>query len=209
MKSETGRDDQKKRSFIEQARRTQIIAAAIETIAEFGYASASLARIAERVGISKGVISYHFAGKEELMDQVVEQVYFAIVEEVTPRVSAADGPRETLREHILAVGDYMLAHRSQLMALAEIQTGARTSEGRPRYGIPASEPLFEALELYFINGQETGVFRHFDRRVMSVTLQSAVDGALGYWVVYPEHDLAAHMEELAETMDRAVLADPA
>lgn len=196
------------RSFIEQARRAQIIAAAIETIAEHGYANASLARIAKHAGISKGVISYHFAGKEELIEQVVTQVFSAIVEEVAPRVIAAPGPREALREHIIAVGEYVLAHRTQLMALSEIINGARSTEGKPLYGISSSEGLYEALELYFARGQDSGVFRHFDRRVMAVTLQSAIDGAFGYWVVHPEHDLAAHMTELADHFDRAVVADP-
>ena len=50
-------------SFIEKARRTQIIECAIETIAEVGYAQASLGQIAKRAQISKGVISYHFANK--------------------------------------------------------------------------------------------------------------------------------------------------
>ena len=54
---------QKDRTFTETARRAQIVAAAIDTIAELGYGQASMARIAERVGITKGVIAYHFDGK--------------------------------------------------------------------------------------------------------------------------------------------------
>ena len=38
------------RTFIETARRAQIVVAAIDTIADFGYAGASFARIAERWG---------------------------------------------------------------------------------------------------------------------------------------------------------------
>jgi hypothetical protein len=39
------------RSFTAQARRAQIVRAAIETIAELGYGQASFARIAERAGL--------------------------------------------------------------------------------------------------------------------------------------------------------------
>ncbi|MFD6455458.1 TetR family transcriptional regulator, partial [Nocardia sp. NPDC060220] len=46
--------DGQHRSFIEEARRRQIIAATVEVVSELGYANASLARIAERAGISKG-----------------------------------------------------------------------------------------------------------------------------------------------------------
>ena len=54
--------------------RAQIVAAAIDTVAEDGYANASLARIAVRLGISKGVISYHFAGKDDLIAEIISQV---------------------------------------------------------------------------------------------------------------------------------------
>lgn len=60
-------------TFPSAARRAQF-AAAIDTIAEVGHARASLGRIAERVGVSKGVISYHFAGKDELVQEVIADV---------------------------------------------------------------------------------------------------------------------------------------
>jgi TetR/AcrR family transcriptional regulator, fatty acid metabolism regulator protein len=51
--------------------RSNIAATAIGIIAEVGYAGASFARIAEKLGISRGLISYYFAGKDDLMRQVV------------------------------------------------------------------------------------------------------------------------------------------
>ncbi|WEL93058.1 helix-turn-helix domain containing protein, partial [Tsukamurella tyrosinosolvens] len=63
------------RSFIEEARRRQIIAAAAEVLADEGYGRATLARIARQAGISKGVISYHFDGKDDLMRQVVIHLF--------------------------------------------------------------------------------------------------------------------------------------
>jgi TetR/AcrR family transcriptional regulator, fatty acid metabolism regulator protein len=53
-------------TFTSAARRAQFVAAAIDTIAEVGYARASLGRIAERVGVSKGWVSYHFAARTSL-----------------------------------------------------------------------------------------------------------------------------------------------
>jgi TetR/AcrR family transcriptional regulator, fatty acid metabolism regulator protein len=42
------------------------MAAAIDTIAEAGFAGASFARIAGKLGISRGLISYHFTGKDAM-----------------------------------------------------------------------------------------------------------------------------------------------
>ena len=60
------------RSFASEARRAQIVAATMQVIAEDGLAQASFARIAERAGLSSTrLISYHFAGKDELIEAVV------------------------------------------------------------------------------------------------------------------------------------------
>ena len=92
---------QDRRSFIEEARRAQIVESAIETIAEVGYVRASLARIAAAAGISKGVISYHFADKDELIQQVVAEVLKAFDSYMRPRITAECGSAaQMLRAYI-------------------------------------------------------------------------------------------------------------
>src|ERR1700729_4645573 len=87
------------RTFTEAGRRAQIVAAAIDTIADVGYANASFARIASRAGLSStGLISYHFAGKSDLMAQVVEETVAAMSGYMTERMagcSSAAGALET------------------------------------------------------------------------------------------------------------------
>ena len=77
------------KSFIEQARREQIVDAAIDVLYESGFAAASLGAIAERIGVSKGVLSYHFAGKSELLREVIGHVLTEAAAYMTPRVAAA------------------------------------------------------------------------------------------------------------------------
>src|SRR5580692_8968592 len=88
------------RAFIENVPRRQIETAAIDTIAEVGFAQASLARIAERIGVSKGVISYHFAGKDDLIRQVVIEIIEAGRAYIIPRVLAEIGGPDMLRGYI-------------------------------------------------------------------------------------------------------------
>ncbi|MDA2807599.1 TetR/AcrR family transcriptional regulator [Nocardiopsis suaedae] len=196
----------KKRTFIEEARRAQIVQAAIGAIAEHGYEAASLARIARHAGISKGVISYHFTGKDELMHQVVVHVYTRIAEHMAPRLDAAPGPSAKVRTYVLAVADYMRENREQLMALGGIFAGARSPEGEPEYGFAGNEPIYTALEEMLREGHDSGAFREFDRRVMAVTMQGAIDAMFGYWAATPDHDLENHAREVAELFDRATRA---
>jgi TetR/AcrR family transcriptional regulator, fatty acid metabolism regulator protein len=209
MRSESGSTGHKGPSFIEEARRRQIIESAVETFAELGYGNTSLARIAERAGISKGVISYHFAGKTELMERIVEQVYREIVEFVVPRVGKETTAVGALRARILAVAEYMRDHRAQLLALGEIFNNFRDPDGRPHYGIASNDPIYTWQEEAFRHGQETGEFRSFDPRVMAVTVQAAIDDMFAYWATYPEHDLEAHARELADLFERATRAEGA
>ena len=207
MRSGIGPDGQKRPSFIEEARRAQIIESAIETLAELGYANTSLARIAERAGISKGVISYHFAGKTELMEQIVEQVYREITEFVVPRMEKEPTATGALRTHIRSVAEYVRDHRSQLMALGEVFNNLREPDGEPRYGIAFNEPIYQAREEIYRRGQQTGELRSFDTRVMAVTVQAAIDSMFLYWATYPDHDLEAHANELADLFENATRAD--
>src|SRR5699024_7153426 len=61
------------------ARRTQIITATIDVIADEGYGRASFSRIAERAGLSSTrLISYHFAGKDELIAATAKDVMASV-----------------------------------------------------------------------------------------------------------------------------------
>ncbi|MCO1654846.1 TetR/AcrR family transcriptional regulator [Pseudonocardia humida] len=200
--------DGQKRSFVEEARRAQIIESAIGTLAELGYTGTSLARVAERVGISKGVISYHFAGKAELMEQIVERVYRDIAQFVLSRLEKEATATGALRETIRSVAEYMRDHRTQLLALGEVVTNLRTTpDGALRYGIAFNEPIYDAREALFRRGQQAGEFRPFDARVMSVTVQAALDDMFAYWVTHPGHDLEAHAEELADLFEHATRSE--
>jgi len=203
MRPEIESIGQKTRSFIEEARRAQIVASAVEVMAEVGFAQASLARIAQHAGISKGVISYHFAGKHELMEEVVTRVYAGMTDHMMAKIAGVETATGLLRTQILSVAEHMRGHRAQLLALGEIFANLRDAEGRPRYGIKASEGLYQALEQIYQLGQRTGEFRSFDVRVMAVAHSSAVDSMFAYWAAYPDHDLDAHARELADLFERA------
>jgi TetR/AcrR family transcriptional repressor of bet genes len=48
-------------------RRKQLVAAAIATIHQHGFASATVARIARTAGVSSGIVHHYFADKDELL----------------------------------------------------------------------------------------------------------------------------------------------
>lgn len=204
MRSKNGPDGQAPRTFIDAARRAQIVAAAIETIADVGYGHASLARIAERLSISKGVISYHFAGKEELVREVIAEVYAAAGVFIGPRIEAALSAPAKLAAYIEAEIEFLRAYPAHLRAAVEIFSNFRTPEGRLHYnGASEEEPRLALVEAILQAGQESGEFRPFSVRVMSVAIVGAIDGVLIQWVANSDLDLKAYACELVSIFDRA------
>jgi TetR/AcrR family transcriptional regulator, fatty acid metabolism regulator protein len=190
-------------SFIEIARRAQIIECAIETIATLGYAQASLAQIAKRAGISKGVITYHFAGKDELIEQIIPEIYAAGARFMVPQIEAQSTAASMLRVYIQANIQFIHTHRVQMMAVMEIMTNFRTQDGHLRFDVHAEEPALAALERILSFGQHSGEFRSFDMRVMALTIRRAIDALPPLITAFPDLNVTSYTQELVTLFDRA------
>ena len=131
MRSDSDTAGQGKSSFIEEARRRQIVETAIRTIATRGYSQASLAEIARRAGISKGVISYHFEGKEELVAEILSRLLREPTDFIKNRVDAADRAMDRLRAYVTANFEFMKTHRDNYVALVDLWESRASGVGKP------------------------------------------------------------------------------
>jgi TetR/AcrR family transcriptional regulator len=87
------------------ATREALLAAGADLFAERGYEGVPVWAIAEKAGVNKAMISYHFGGKRNLYRAIVEATFADIVSQVE-RVAASRMPsREALRALIAVVGD--------------------------------------------------------------------------------------------------------
>ncbi len=202
MRTKDKPNDQHHPTFTEAARRAQIIECAIETIATLGYAQASLAQIAKQAAISKGVITYYFTSKEELLEQVVTEIYTAAVQAVTPQIAAQPTAQRRLQAYIRSAVDYIGTHRTRMVALLEIALNFRTADGKLRYR-GTEEWILTALEALLHQGQEEGEFRAFDLRVMAVTIRQAIDAVAPLLAAHPTLDTDSYAQELVTLFDRA------
>lgn len=198
----------RKRTFLDQARRAQIVGSAIETIAELGYANTSLAQIAERARTSKGVILYHFAGKDELIGQVVAEIFAVAAAEVGPKVQAAGTPAGQLRSFIEARVGFLATHRAHMQALLDIWISHRSPDGRLLLDSHTAEPNLARIEELLRSGQETGEFRDFPTRPMAVAISQAIDGVLLQLISDPGLDLDVFARELVTIFDLATRRNP-
>jgi AcrR family transcriptional regulator len=201
----SGQDGQERRSFIEAARRAQIVESAIEVIAEVGYAKTSMARIAQRAGISRGLISYHFAGKDELIGQVLVTVFGDVAAYMGPRVEAESTAAGRLRAYLQSNLDYMNAHRGRIVALVEIVSSG-VLNGLGVDPIQAENEALAPLVELFRQGQADGEFRRFDPLVMARAVRGVVDSMAPH-VADPGFDLNLCAREVTTMFELATRRD--
>ena len=195
--------DQGRQSFIEAARRAQIIECAIDAIAELGFAQTSLAQIAKRAGISTGVISYYFAGKDDLIAAVAAHVYAVGEAHIDPLVSRERGLRSALLSFIDASVDFIAAKPRYPMAIMNIVRAGRAEGGKPRFDPAVGARRQDAFQQILTHGQETGEFRPFDVHVMTMTIIESLDVIPQQLVDAPDLDLGAYATELVTLFDLA------
>lgn len=198
----------KERSFVERARRAQIVEAAIAVIAEVGYARASFALIAERARVSPALISYHFDNKDELIDAVVTRVSAAFEDDIAARTASATTYVDVLRTMIVAEVAYFAGHRDEIAALGAIRTGVRDADGRLRYVVTQREQSVGQLEQFFADGQAAGEFRAFAPRVMAIALVGALEAVPHELASRPGTDVHLLGADLAATFERATAVEP-
>ncbi|GAA1072111.1 TetR/AcrR family transcriptional regulator [Nocardiopsis metallicus] len=196
----TGR---KRASFIEQARREQVIRAAAETVAQVGYANASLSRIAEQAGISKSVISYHFAGKDELMVLVAQQFIDASAEFMFARVEAEPTATGQVSAWISGQVEYYAAHRTGFLAMISIITNHRSADGSNPFTGQLDEEVDEFARL-LQRGQRDGEFRAFDPRSTAVIILRSTEALISAWVMDESLDLTDQMGTLLDFVHHAI-----
>ena len=80
--------------------RKQLMAAAIDCFARFGYQGTSTDRIARHAGVTKGALYYHFRDKEDLLLEAVKNRIGEFERHVLDAVAASDDTHERLRRVI-------------------------------------------------------------------------------------------------------------
>jgi AcrR family transcriptional regulator len=103
--------------------RGRIVAATMSSLAEVGYAGTTMSGIAERVGLTRAALIYHFENKYVLMAAVANAIYDEMGVRFREAAPASLNPRE--RIFALLDASYAMTDSVIQMALIELLLAAR------------------------------------------------------------------------------------
>lgn len=129
----------KKRARKGAKSRAQILEAADALFGEVGFDAASTREIAERSGVNKALIHYHFKNKEGLLASVLDRYYEALAATILEALQSEAGLRDKLDRLVSTYVDF-LAHNRNFNRIVQREA----SGGRYMDLVQAhTAPLFE------------------------------------------------------------------
>jgi TetR/AcrR family transcriptional regulator, fatty acid metabolism regulator protein len=199
-------------TFTEQARREQIVIGAVEVIAANGYAQASVAKIADHVGIAKSVVLYHFKTKNDIIEATVAAIFSQAASVIAPAVAVESSAKDKLAAYIRSNAQFIADRRIAAIAMLEIVTSFRTDDGlrldqaaaRSAQSHPPTGDLalLDPLAI-IIEGIENGEFRSQSAIFTKNALRAALDGAVWEVARDPDYDVVGYGAELVTLFELA------
>lgn len=198
--------DRDRPTFIEEARRKQIIDSTIQTLADRGFINTTLAEIADQIGVSKGVISYHFDGKDELIDATLDTIIDTQVALRQKRIDEREDPLGKLRAFFEANIEFIKQYPYYIPAMLELWASYSSVEAKQYFNRKAYEPARSQLSEIFQAGQESGVFSTINPMINASLIQGAIDGIMWQWYFNPvKVDPDSYIQELLAIFEKHII----
>ncbi len=188
-------------TFTEEARRAQLLAAAIETVNEVGYQRASLAAIGERANVAKSAIAYYFDSKDALLLSIVDGAFSALGDALTAILPQLEGPAARLEAYAETYLTHVDQHRAAVAAAAEIVVSHRRPDGVPLYLVQQTDESALLREI-LAEGMHARSFRPMPLDVAVEIAESILDRS----ITLVQRDLGADIAEYRATAVPVLLA---
>lgn len=184
------------------ARRQEILAAARGCFARHGYEGATVRRLEEATGLSRGAIFHHFRDKDSLFLAVAEDDAAMMVETV-----ARNGLVQVMRE--LLAGAVSPDTTGWLGSQLEVSRRLRTDPAFARRWAERSAAVAEATRERLIRQREAGVLRDdVPIDVLAQFLELAYDGLVLHLAMgRPADDLGPVLDLVEEAVRRRPARD--
>lgn len=190
--TQTAKDKKKGRTFIEEARRAQILKAAREIFLERGFERASVAEIADAIDVSKGVILYHFGNKAELGKAVLETALKDYGDHIVGRLGSLRSGRAKLLAFPGVCAEYVEANRNNFLLYIDTLGCFGDAVHKRAFMADADQVQRKYLMGIIEECKREGSLARVNTQLLADVVQAFVDGIMGQYCVDPDNvDLSA------------------
>lgn len=185
---------------VAQEKRALIVTAATELFLELGYDRTSLARIAERSGVSRATLFKQFPSKAALFDAIVTESWSTAEEEDPP-------PAGNVVDGLTAIGRRYaeLLSRPQMtdlfrIVIAELPRFPELAHAQFSQG---KMPYFESVRSYLLAEHEAGTVRIEDADLAATQFLGMISNYV-FWPTLLVPGWKVSAERVAQVVDEAV-----
>lgn len=199
-----------------EATRAALLAAGLECFAGRGFAGSTTQEIARIAGVNKALISYHFGGKQGLLDALHGQVFERLGPGIARLPDPRSDPNQNLRDYIGTFATLAdLNPDYPVMLLRGLMAGDTDPEGGFANRLLESNRVLKAI---LVKGIEEGRFRSVD----PMLTQASILGSLLFFfataatrrrmassgkIASPPPDALHFVEHLKELVIRGIAAE--
>jgi TetR/AcrR family transcriptional regulator, repressor for uid operon len=164
--------------------RQRIIQTAREVFSQSGYDGTTLQEVANRAGLTRPALNYHFANKRVMYHEVIESTYTDVVASAIDRAAQATGIVRQLSVFVEAVSD-AIAHDKSLVAF--ICTSVAERQNHPELRDPDHCPVITIRRFltWAVNdAMDRGEISYATRVEPLVDTLAAMLSGLGFFAAY-------------------------
>lgn len=165
-------------------RKSEIINAAVEIINTEGFVNFSVGKVSNKLGISKGVFSYHFPTKDLLLKAIVDNYFEQAAKFMSQHIRIQNSACDALDSYIEACLYYAASDKERTVCVVDIMLNCRTENGEHLFQDDGSATQV-LLEIFQYGQKEDGFFREFSPTIMAKSVRSIID-TMSLWIANNE-----------------------
>ena len=156
-------------------KKQQIINTTIELITDFGFTNFSVGKVANKLNVSKGVITYHFPTKGSLFQSVVMNYYEEAARYMERHIRLDKDAIDTLNSYIESCLYFASENKKQTVAIVDIILNSRTKDGKILFKGGDNSSYQTLIEIFRYGQEVEKIYRDFSVEFMARCVRSILD----------------------------------
>ncbi len=169
-----------------EERRDMIVGAALKLILKNGYGNTTLGQVAVQAGVSKGLVSYYFAKKDELFLAVLERILGRLRRDLEGCCRGGRTAWEQMQLNLKNLFGSERRTRSYYTVLIDFLAQAPREKSVRDYTRVIYQTHLTYVERTVQYGVESGEFQPVDPHAAASLLVAMMEGLILQWLYNPE-----------------------